>query len=428
MLNLNKTLPVRVVLLFLVSSFSITAYSQIDITKYASKELFEVKPIISQEQIEEDQVEEEEYSSQFDFDLKKGIDFWSNGDYDDAAFQFEELLSENPEVTLLHYYLGWVNYERDRNEAAKDHFATTLRQSPLFLEAKYMLGILAVEDKEMSEARTYLKPLIEVPKYAAYGHHGLGLVALYEGSVQRAYRNFKKSTEADSSFLEAYIPMINIDLFYNDIRRARKVVEKGLRADKDWQQGIIIRGIISLLQDENTFQFERDIDRLLELDPSNYHYHSIKGFLEIELANYSSAIKLFRTAYNLEVDSARKGEFKFSSSLKRDEAIQRSLNYYDENYDMDQSARDFLEKGICDLISGDKIEALEAFDQALTFEDNAVINTFKGTTQKTMSGRNQLVIRDYTTAIEQDSTNWVALSYRAEAHRINEDPQAAYND
>lgn len=408
----NNCFSVAGIILILLS-FSSQLIAQVDVTRYASEELFKINPIVNHNQINTSKIET---TSWFEDQLQKGMDYWLEGNSDDALYIFENILDESPEIAFLHFYTGSIYFEKERYQEAKESFTATLKHDPLLLEAKYMLGLISIEEKDHKAAKSHFKTLISIPLYKAYGYHGIGLLSMAEGYPYNAYKNFKRCIDADSSFLEAYIPMITIDLFLGKLKSARKIVEKALTLNDKWEQGIIIRGMISLMQDKNTDQFEKDINTLIQIAPENYHYYSMKGFLKMELGNYKEAVLLFRIAYNLEVDSTRAGEFKFSSRLSKEEAIQRSLNYYFEKDDISSEAKSLIDRGICEYIAGEREKALVLFDSANLMEENPVSYTFKGSIYKNRFGDNRMAIENFTNAIKQDSLNWIAYSYRGEEH------------
>ena len=404
-----------------------TVLAQVDITKYASDDLFSVKPLITQEYLEENQEEESEFSSLVEMEIDQGMDYWNNGQYDDALDIFSQLADEYQEG-IFYYYLGVISYERERYQEANEHLNEALRKEPLLLEATYMLGMVALAENDTRKAKTYFKKLTEVPLYESFGQNGLALVAWSTGNLSSGVTKFKKCIDLDSTFLEAYPPLIGYYLIYKRYKSARKLIEQALRVDPEWQEGIIIRGMISVLQDKNTDQFEEDINTLLKLDPYNYHYYSIKGFLQAELGQYHDAVKMFHTALNLELDSTRVGEFKFSSKMRRDEPIQRALNYYFEHYAIDPQLREYLDKGICELLQDNRQRGLVYLDSANRVEENAVTFMFIGGAKKAMWRKTEEVVEAYTKSIELDSMNWRAFSYRAEGYVDLEEGQKAYED
>ena len=405
-----------------------TTLAQVDITKYASDDLFSVKPVITQEYLEENQkTKEKDFTSLVELEVNQGLEHWSAGQYDDALDIFTQLADEYKEG-IFYYYLGAISYDRKRFEEAAEYLNEALWKEPLMLEASYLLGLVSMAEGDTKAAKTRFKKLTDVPSYEPMGHNGLALLAMNKGNFKGAVFKFKKVIDLDSTFLEAYPPVISYYLVYGRMKSARKLIEQALRADPEWQEGIIIRGMISVLQDEKTDQFEKDINTLIKLDPYNYHYYSIKGFLQMELGNYHDAVKLFHKALNLELDSTRIGEFKFSSKMRRDEPMQRALNYYFEHDDIQPAVRRHLDKGICELLLDNRKKGLAFLDSANSIEDHATTYMFIGSAMKVMWGKEKEMVNAYAKAVELDSMNWRAYSYRAEGYMELKEHQKAYED
>ena len=111
------------------------SYAQVDVTKYATGDLFEVKPLITQENVELIKIEEDETHTQIEEEVNIGMKLWNDGEIEEAIYHFEQL-SDEYQAPLFEYYLGMINYQSDNNEAAITHFETVLERDPLFLESK----------------------------------------------------------------------------------------------------------------------------------------------------------------------------------------------------------------------------------------------------------------------------------------------------
>ncbi len=417
----------RLLFLIITFAFVLAARGQVDVTKYASEDLFDVKPLIDVETI--NQPKKEAKKSQWEAEIQKGLDYWNQQEYDEAQFYFEQMQEEYPQTLIFPYYLGMINYERNRFDESLRHLNEVLRIDPLFLEAKYMTGVIFLEQNNDKQAISIFKELKKLPKYSAYGEHGLALYSLKRLDAYRTRLHLKKCLEKDASFLEAYIPLISTEIYFGKIKSARNYIEQALVIAPTWEEGIMVRAMISLLQDENLEQFETDINTLLKLDPSNYHYNSIKAFLKMELGQYNDAVKQFKVVYDSSVDTLRRGKHSFSSKFKKEESVQRSLTYYFDNYSMDASAREHLDKGICLLIADEKEEAIAQFDSALIYEQHPAIYNFIGATQKSLfSIHTNTLTETYTNAIKLDSLNWIAYSYRGESYLSQNALNEAYED
>ena len=411
--------------LICIAPFALQA--QVDVTKYASDNLFKVQPIVDVVSINQEKTEEKRIS-QWDLEIQKGLDLWETGDLDEAEDHFLQMEEEFSETPIFSYYLGLINYDREAYAEAIDYFNNSLKIDPLFLESKYMKGLVLLDQKELKEAKELFNQLVEVQDYSAYGTHGLALYFLEISNVYRAKSYLKKTIQTDPSFLQAYIPLIQINLYFGYLKESRQTIEAALETNPKWEQGIMIRGMISLLQDENFDQFEKDINYLTSLSPSNYHYISIKGYLQMEIGEYNKAVDLFRQAYNMEGDTLRLGEHDFSSKFKKNEGIHRSLNYYYDHYDMESDARKAFDKGICMVIDKSTSKAISLFDSALLVEDHPAIYQFKGSVLRTLFGKSNDAIQSFTKSIELDSTNWIAFSYRGEEYIKTGQANLAYAD
>ncbi len=422
--------PFRIFTFGLVLCSSVDLHAQVDIVQYVSDDLFEVQPVIEvQPTKENEKVSEVTF---FEEDIQKGLDMWKTGESDDALAHFKQLGRKYSTVPLLPYYAGSIYYQNGHLEEAREQFMEALAREPLFLEAKYMIGLLEIASKNLKEAKKIMDILVGVPAYASYGYHGHALVATEMGNFQKAVKMYKRCLETDSTFREAYISLAYLELVrFRNQRLARKIMDRAVEIDKTWEQAIVMRGIISLFTDKSTDQFEKDLNRLISLSPSNYHYLSLRGFLNIELGNYRLAVDDFRKAFNLEIDSVDVGEYKFSTRLERSKAVHDGLNYYyDHRVEMEKKSKEFMDRGICELIRDEKDKALIFFDSAIVQSDHSSSYFFKGVIYDMRWDGEPKAIDSYSDALERDSTNYHALSHRAQLYmkaRRNNDALRDYS-
>ncbi len=421
--SFNTKLIICISLFFLLTKIG---FAQIDIRKYATNDLFKVNPVIDlgnikniNKNIETDIVEAE---------IQKGLDLLNTGEIEEALDHFERMQEEFTPVAYFPYMIGSIHYNQGHFEEAIVKFEEALSIDRLFMHATYMIGLSELEMDNLKSAGDHFEQLINVLPFQSYGYYGLAQLAMKQNDMYKAIKNYKNCIQSDSKFLDAYIPIIVYHLYYDRLTHARKTVEQGLRTDNNWQEGIMIRGVISLLQDKNTDQFEKDVDKLISIDPSNYHYYSIKGFLNIELGKFNDAVKFFHQAHNLEVDSVHVGSFKFNSRLSRKEENHKALNYYFDNYAMEPDCRKYLDIAICKLMSSDKENALIFLDSANMISENAVTSTFEAIIYNSQHNKKQESIEAFTRTINLDSTNWIAYNYRGRLLFEMDSLQKAYED
>jgi tetratricopeptide (TPR) repeat protein len=414
------------VFFLLLSLSSFTLFSQINISKYASEELFSSKPIITEDYIEKIE-QEKSVENYIEIDIQKGIELWNSGEADDAIQHFESLFNQY-HLFIAKYYNGLIEFGRSNYGEARFYFQETLDEEPLFLEAKYMLGMVDLYEDDFSSAKKHFKTIEKVDDYKALAYNGLGYLHLRNGNPYAALSFFNKCIKANPTFQDSYIPLVNLNFLFGNYKKARSLIEQALTYYENWQQGIMIRAILALLADEDMDQFERDIDHLLELDPKNYHFYSIKGFLNVELGLYSEAVAMFHYAYNLELDTVQTGEYKFNSKMEREASIKRALNYYFENTPKNDTVKNLIERGICELMIENKNESILYLDSANSIEKSAPSYLFQGSIYRSKFGQESKAIESYSSAIRLDSTNWISFYHRGELLLKTGKHQEAFDD
>jgi tetratricopeptide (TPR) repeat protein len=206
-------------------------------------------------------------------------------------------------------------------------------------------------------------------------------------------------------------------------------MNQAVNLDSTWQEARIARGILSLIVTKELFQFEKDINTLIKLDPSNYHYYSIKAYLSVEQKKYRKAVINFRNAYNLEVDSLNKGNYKFSTKLERNKELQSALNYYHEKLgEIRPKTREYIDQGICQHILDNEQKAWRFYDSAYIEQDNSVTDFLKAVLYESDWNGSENAITFYTRALEKDSMIYSAYVNRAQIFAKNQNYQEAIVD
>ncbi len=419
-------LALRRISLFILFLFSIDhiLYGQVDVRNYATDDLFKIKPVVDQSTFTVEK--ETEKQSYLEVEFEKGLNYLENNEIEEALFHFSHLHDEYPEVELFPFYIGNIHYQEGQYEKAKEAYNETLVINSLFLEARYMLGLVYIAQQKLKEAKDLFEILSGVPNYETVGTYGLALTHIEKGWYLRAYKLMKKCIEYDSTFTDVYPYIVNYDLAYDNIRSALRILNEGVENNPEWEQGIMMRAIVSAMESNSIEQFEEDIKRLQLIDPTNYNYLAIHGFLLKELGKYSEAVKAFYEAISLEENQSEK-KYKFESKMAIKDSYLKALRYYFEHYGMDIEQRNYLDKAICELMIDNKKEAIKLLDSASSHSNNSVISTFKGVVLLEQS-RNLQAIEQLSQAFEIDTLNWTALHYRSETLLQERNFQKALED
>lgn len=386
--------------------------AQVNMTDYISDDLFKTQAIVNRENNKETNKTEGEVF--WEDNIQPGLDYWKKGELDEALEYFTNKADFYEEAPIFYYYLGAIYYEKQEYDEAIRVSTQALIHDPLFLEAKYIVGLSHVMKGDMKTGQKIMDELSQNLDYQVLGFHGLGIIASRKGNYYKTTQYYEKCLKADSSYKEVYLPLAYIYAYRNNnITRAVKKLNQAVSIDPTWEEARVTRAIFSLYKDKNTQQFQKDVKVLLEQDPENYHYHAVQGYLNIEINQYAKAVDNFRDAMNLEV-SKSKVRYKFRSSLTRNKSMKAALNYYNEHKnDLSQSAQGYINQGICNFIKKKYKSAIANFDNSLAKEKHSLTYCLKALSQEMRWNVDQhRILALYDSAIIADSTNHIAYLNR----------------
>jgi tetratricopeptide (TPR) repeat protein len=167
----------------------------------------------------------------------RGIKYSSTGHLPEAIREFQEVLKQDPQNVLAHFYLA-VCYHRSRRlddsakeldvtlaiapdywraeellgsiwlekrdyVRAREQFTHLLKTAPGDYGAHYNLGILAIRDGRWDEALRQLRAAVDADPHSAPAHYRLGLVLLQQGKEREADQEFRQALAADPGFVDA---------------------------------------------------------------------------------------------------------------------------------------------------------------------------------------------------------------------------------
>ena len=174
----------------------------------------------------------------------QAIMYSSTGHLPEAIREFQEVLKQDPQNVLAHFYLA-VCYHRSRrlDEAtkeldatlaiapdywraeellgtiwlekkdyvrARDQFTHILKVVPTDYGAHYNLGILATRDGKWDEAQRQLRAAVDADPHSAPAHYRLGIVLLQQGKEREAGQEFRQALAADPEFADARKALENL--------------------------------------------------------------------------------------------------------------------------------------------------------------------------------------------------------------------------
>jgi choline-sulfatase len=133
----------------------------------------------------------------------RGIMLSSTGYLPAAIHEFQEVVNQDPQNVLAHYYLA-VCYHRSRrlDDAAKELDAT-LALAPDYWRAEELLGSIWLEKKDYPRAHDQFTHLLKTVPDDYGAHYNLGILAMQNGKQEEARRELCAATHADPDSTQA---------------------------------------------------------------------------------------------------------------------------------------------------------------------------------------------------------------------------------
>ncbi len=399
------------------------AYCQIDVRQYASEDLFAVKPVVTEQSLSSLDALTNSWVSQ-KYELV--MEYISDGKLDSALTGLDVLIAYDDEMAHAYYLQGIILYNQGENEKSRNKFRKTLLVDPLYSEAKYMLGILELSENNPKEAKSYFDALKVAPASEAYGYYGHAKIAIENNNATGIIKNFEKCIQSDSSFIEAYIPLASAYLWLGRKKKAEEIIDNGIRIFPDWEEGIITHAIFSMLIHSDMELFEKDLEKLLEISPDNYHYYFMRSAVLIEKQEWTKAIEEYKRGCNL--DSRNTNSFKFVSRIDSQKEIADIINYFETAAVLDFETKNYIEMAICAMITNEYGQAKEFIAAANEISETSVANMILGMIHEKELINEEEILNAYSRAIELDSTNTIAISRRGDRFLGTGNFQSAYLD
>ena len=119
------------------------------------------------------------------------------GNYKGAVERFSQVLAQDPQHVLSHYYLAVSYFHLDSLDDAVKELRRTLELSPSYAPAGELLGTIWLKKGDYERAQEQFQQLLKVAPHDYGANYNLGLLATRKGQFQEAIRYLRAAVEAD---------------------------------------------------------------------------------------------------------------------------------------------------------------------------------------------------------------------------------------
>jgi len=233
------------------------------------------------------------------------------GDVAQALAGLGDAVQQQPGNVDLRLAYARLLIEQNRNSEAETQFERVLETAPDNADALYALALLAIDDEQLERGQAYLRRLMEVGERENEAQYFMGRIEEQREDYPAAIEWYEKVDEGDYA-LEAKVRAANLLMKQGDLKGARRLLARVrardprlalrlylvegdllVQAGELEQAMALYNKVIAISPDnkdvlyarallaeklDNIDQTERDLLRILELDPENAHALNALGY------------------------------------------------------------------------------------------------------------------------------------------------------
>jgi len=156
------------------------------------------------------------------------IRFANTGHLPEAIREFQSVLAEDGQNASARFYLAVCFYKSRRFDDAVKALNATLVTSPDYAPAEELLGTIWLVKEDYARARQQFAHLAVIAPGNYGAHYNLGILAMREGRIDEARRELQAATRADASSAQAHAALGSFYFAQGDLSQARDELRQAL--------------------------------------------------------------------------------------------------------------------------------------------------------------------------------------------------------
>jgi choline-sulfatase len=149
--------------------------------------------------------------------------------HQDAAREFQQVLSVNPLNVQAHFDLGLSYYELRRLDEAKKELEAALAIAPYYTRAQELLGTIALDEGDYSRAREQFTHVLSIDPNDYGAHYNLGALATLEGQWDAGEHHLRAALRADAADPDAHNTLGSLYLRRGEPDKAAAEFQEAIR-------------------------------------------------------------------------------------------------------------------------------------------------------------------------------------------------------
>jgi|GEM_PF-6859148 len=235
--------------------------------------------------------------------LSEAMEYHRQGDLDEAARRYEEILSDEPNHPDALHLLGVIAHQRGDQELAARLVGHALEQAPDRGAFHCSMGNVHRVQGEFDEARACYEKSVELNPNLSEGYSNLGALLMAGGDLEGAERNLKLALVVDENNAQALNNMGTVLLRQGRSEEALPHLVKAARAAP--RSAVAQANLGSALRARGTPGLAiQCFENAIDIRPDFERAHTELGEVLIELNQPDQAREAFRKALTLRPESS----------------------------------------------------------------------------------------------------------------------------
>jgi tetratricopeptide (TPR) repeat protein len=257
--------------------------------------------------------------------MKKGTEFYEQGDYDKARVEFKNVLQIDPKSAEGYYRFAEVEERQQNWQRAFGYYSKAVELDPNHLAAKAKIGRMYLMVGDLANADKTAGEILAKQPMDPRGRTLKAAVMARKGDVEGAMREVAEVT-ADLSQTDAVSLLSGLYGIHGDEAKAIELLEKAIQANP---KNIILRVDLAniAIKRQDYAKAEKLLQEIITIDPKKMEYRVQVARFYTQTKQLDKAEKVLRDAIQVDPDDEQRYLLlaDFLASNRSGEAAEKEL-------------------------------------------------------------------------------------------------------
>ncbi|MEC4681017.1 MAG: tetratricopeptide repeat protein, partial [Nitrospirota bacterium] len=250
-------------------------------------------------------------------------------------------------------------------DQAQQVFAEGERQFPLEARLYLAHGTWLLSEKDYPQAEVVFRDLLQHVGDSAEAHYYLGIIALEKHAKREAVVHFEQAIALNTSFVRAYVKLVELLDEGSESQRAIELIETFLRDVNPHHREFRLRLVRLYVAQKGADQALEHLDYMLDQNPGDLHAQVRKAQIYGEMGNFSAAVEELQSVLRDKPNELRVRDF-LGLLYEEMKEYEQAIQVYQANVEIDPTFfESILHLGFVSYRLKRNEDALSYLDQAV---------------------------------------------------------------